>query len=187
LTQTEDFYELGLIKTAQSFLNQPSAENFYLATNPLFAPLQDKISEKLYALRAACIIIWLTVLVSLISIFIITNVLSGPNLGLSIGAIFAGLALPITIDGFITYNLWRGHTQGGWVTWALLRTGLGAAINGLQLVSEGFYFDFVTQLALAASVFLVLTGKASRTKTHIGLAIYIVGYFGMTMLGFLLL
>lgn len=187
LAQSQDFYELGLIKTAQAVLGKENPENFLPTSNSLYSTLQNKIAEKMYSLRAACIILWSTLLIAILSTIIFINPQAATDMGITAEVLLAGFAFPIAIDGIITYNLWRGHTQGGWVTWALLRAGLGAAFNGISFASEGFYLDFIAQLALAASIILVLTGKPSRTKTHIGAAIYIVGFVGITLLGFLLM
>ncbi len=186
LAQTDDYYELGLLGTAQTLLHQAELADMSITIGPIYQTLKDRLTEKQHALRAACFILWTTLILSIILFIVSNNLFQISEIGPAIIAVFSAFLLPIVIDALITYHLWRGHSQGGWEAWALLRAGLSTILISITLLSEGFFLEAGAQIALAVAITLVLSGNPTRNKTTAGIVIYGLGHFGLLLISIFL-
>lgn len=90
------------------------------------------------------------------------------------------LIVPSLIDAAIGISLLRGHS--GTVNWAILRVVLGAFIWGGQAIVGGDFISAAMQLALSASLLLLLVGRASPPRIWIGAGLAVPMIF-LTVLG----
>jgi hypothetical protein len=153
---------LGLIAAAQGVLKGagPTAD----ATGPH----QQYLAEKRIALRVGAGFLLCNSALLTISAIGLTLL----KMPFSFGTILSAV-----IDVIFGVNLWKGRTEQ-WTNWAIIRAVLGLALFGVPALVQGQMLEFIGQAAYSSALILVLAGKATRTKTYIAAAIYLVGFLG---------
>ena len=106
-----------------------------------------------------------------------------------IGAIFYGILngwqslgyeniVILIINIFVGVMLWQGSVQTA-LRWAFV-----LILYGIYQLVSGNSYAFILDIAFSGSLFLLLTGKPSKTRIITAIAVFLVVYLGLTCLGF---
>ena len=107
----------------------------------------------------------------------------------TIGAIFCGILngwqslgyeniVILIINIFVGVMLWQGSVQTA-LRWAFV-----LILYGIYQLVSGNSYAFILDIAFSGSLFLLLTGKPSKTRIITAIAVFLVAYSGLTCLGF---
>lgn len=169
LQQAHDLQKLGVIALAQREANAALQADLTSdgADSPAVA-MQKQLSETRLALRVGAAFLFANVTIVLSAI---------PGDAWYTGEFLRfDLIMALVANIWLGVNLWRGWARGK--AWGLPIAALGFINLGLIAVLSGLFLEVIVFGALVGGFVIALTGKSTRVRTLVAVAIYVLGYLG---------
>jgi hypothetical protein len=172
LQQAKDFQEIGFFASAQEQLRKKVETGLSSEADSAAVSQWGAFAEQRLALRVAAGFLFVNV-GSMILLAGFMAMLGGFSVS-------PALVASVIVDTYFGASLWRGRTQ--WRTWAILRAVVGLIVFGLPALAKGAILDLLMPVSFSGALVLVLTGESKRERIWIAVAIYGVGYLGLSIL-----
>jgi len=180
LQRIRDMRELGRIDLAYRSLNKAIHTDVSLGEDRLAALLLKQLFTEKLALRVGAGFLFGFVLVA-ISIIALRGIFGEAQVAKNL--LLKGEGVLIFYDLLFGIGLWRGRSHLR--IWVILRAIGSFLLFGVGILSWAGFLSMIAEAAFSSSVVLVLLGK-SRRSLWIAIAVYVIGFLGVTMFSILL-